>query len=492
MSRTTHPAAAGCKTVNPSISGRFAVVALSACLWLALAAGSASATPCTPAGADPAPANAPLPGSCFEAYDGDQADSDLAAGPRLDWAGVKGTAGFAAAPDFTIGAQDSQFGPGGSELTPDSWTFDVGTLGSDKYNVFSAWNYREPVPTSDLYLGLSFTRESNNGQTYLAFELNQKLPGYRSATESTSNRTIKVPTRSAGDLLITYDVDNNDLTPRLGVCVWAGDEHTGTWTDGNGTDVGASCPEVPASVIQASMNASPITAAANALSGVALQAGQFGEAAINLPAALRALSHSTVPTNPCVSFGYAWIHSRSSAAITSNQQDYILPSDPISVANCSVSGRKVDDLNGNGTVDGGETGLGGFTFFADYNDNGVKDSGEPFDVSAPRDASDLRPAGTYTITSLNPGSYPIREVGQAGWMCTAPSPCSYPITMAGQAVTGKDFLNFRPHSVSGIKYEDLNADGSRQQGEGGLAGFTFYIDQDANGYDASDPQAVSA
>ena len=361
----------------------------------------------------PPPADAPLPGSCFEAYDGDQADSDASAGPRLDWAGVKNTPGFSTGLDYTVGSKDSQFGPGGSELAPDGWTFDLGTLGSDKYNVFSAWNYREPVPTSDLYLGLSFTRESNNGATYLAFELNQKLPGYRTATETTSNRTIKVPTRSSGDLLITYDVDNNDLTPRIGVCVWSGDEHSGTWTDGNGTNVGASCPEVTPSVVQAAMNAAAITAPDNALSGVPLAIGQFGEAAINLPAALRALAHSTLPTNPCVSFGYAWIHSRSSPSITSNQQDYILPSDPISVANCSVTGRKINDLDGSGTVGAGEGGLGGFTFYADYDNDGVKDSGEPFDVSAPRDANDLRPAGTYTITGLNPGTLPDPR-GRAG------------------------------------------------------------------------------
>ena len=63
---------------------------------------------------------------------------------------------------------------------------------------------------------------------------------------------------------------------------------------------------------------------------------------------------------------------------------------------------------------------------------------------------------------------------------------------AGANSTGVLFGNYRTASVSGTKYEDLNADGSRQQGEGGLAGFTFYVDTDANGYDASDPQAVSA
>src|SRR5436309_14159980 len=103
-----------------------------------LVAGSAraGATTCTPPG--PALPGAPLPGSCFEGYDGDQIDSDGsgAGNNRLDWQSVTANR----ADDFTIGGSDTQFGPGGSEEIPDSWTFDFGSLGSDKYDVISGWS----------------------------------------------------------------------------------------------------------------------------------------------------------------------------------------------------------------------------------------------------------------------------------------------------------------------------------------------------------------
>src|SRR3954447_7207050 len=142
----------------------FAALLLAVVAAAAAPASSLAAT-CTPAG--PAVPGAPLPGSCFEGSDGDQLDSD---GPgvgndRLDWQSVTSQG----AADFVSGNSDSQFGPGGSEETPDSWTFDFGSLGSDKYDIVSGWSATEPN-TDDVMLALAFIRASNNGTTHLAFE----------------------------------------------------------------------------------------------------------------------------------------------------------------------------------------------------------------------------------------------------------------------------------------------------------------------------------
>ena len=355
---------------------------------------------------------------------------------------------------------------------PDSWTFDVGSLGSDKYNIMSGWTYREPG-TTDLFLALAFVRESNNGETHLAFELNQKQPGYRSAQETgIGGRLIKVPTRSTGDLLITYSVSNNAGTaPRIGLCKWNGTERIGRWQDFAGINVGDECPALLPAVSQAAMNGSLITGANNFLQpGTPLVAGRFGETSINLTEALKAAGGNPSAPDPCVSFGYMWMHSRSAPSITSNQQDYILPTDAINVANCAVTGVKFHDLDGDGLPrEGDEPGLGGWTIFADYDNDGVLDNNkdatfvndndgvveageeEPYDVTAPVDGNDLRPIGSYTIANIQDGSWNIREVLQGGWVCTFPSTCVHAVDMTGSLVDNINFGNNQPGKVRVVK-----------------------------------------
>ncbi len=416
---------------------RALLVALLAVGAFAFAAPArAHAAACTPAG-PPVP-GAPLPGSCFEGYDGDQVDSDGngAGNDRLDWQTVI-SSGLA---DTVSGNKDTQFGPGGSEETPDSWTFDFGSLGSDKYDVVSAWSSVEQ-DTNDLMLALAFVRASNNGTTHLAFELNQLAPGYRMATETHGGSVVKVPTRSPGDLLITYSVD----PPVLGFCKWSGDEHAGHWLDFAGNQAaGSNCPPLPAGLVEAAMNASPITAANNFLGSGALESKTFAEASINLTEAVKILTGNADGPDPCVNFGYMWVHSRSSISITSNQQDYILPENPANIANCSVSGTKWEDVNGNGLRDAGDDGLAGWTFFVDYDNDGVLDDGEPSAVSGAD--------GSYKITGLKDGTWNVREVGQPDWICTSPNvpdagpgtdppACAYRVTMTGGDIGGLDFGN---------------------------------------------------
>jgi hypothetical protein len=151
-----------------------------------------------------------------------------------------------------------------------------------------------------------------------------------------------------------------------------------------------------------------------------------------------------------------------------------------------VAGVKFHDRNANGARDAGDEGLGGWTFYVDYNGNGVKDAGEP----SAQSAAD----GSYKIGGIKPGTYAVREVGQAGWSCSFPSSCEYDLTFkSNDAKTGADFGNWEPASVSGTKFEDTNNNGVHDAGEGPLQGFTFYVDYNGNGsLDAGEPSAVSA
>ena len=60
-------------------------------------------------------------------------------------------------------------------------------------------------------------------------------------------------------------------------------------------------------------------------------------------------------------------------------------------------------------------------------------------------------------------------------------------------MTGNDFGNWKPATKSGVKFEDLDADGQPQEaGEPGLSGWTIYVDYDNDGQlDGNEPSDVT-
>ncbi len=160
----------------------------------------------------------------------------------------------------------------------------------------------------------------------------------------------------------------------------------------------------------------------------------------------------------------------------------------------SISGTKWKDLDGDGVKDEGEPGLGGWVIYVDYNDNGELDLGEPYAVTAAD--------GTYTITGVISGTFKVREVAQDGWECSFPTDsddhgCYHEIEFAsGEAVTVKDFGNELQEeaqaTIGGMKWNDENHDGVKDDDEPGLEGWTVYVDYDGDGtHDAGEPYAVT-
>jgi subtilisin-like proprotein convertase family protein len=97
-----------------------------------------------------------------------------------------------------------------------------------------------------------------------------------------------------------------------------------------------------------------------------------------------------------------------------------------------VLGQVFADLDRDGAFGAGEVPLQGWTVYADLDSDGVLDAGEPSTTSGGR--------GEYYLNHLLPGSYTIRQVGQAGWSPSVPG--GQTVTLAaGQFVTGKDFGN---------------------------------------------------
>ena len=135
-----------------------------------------------------------------------------------------------------------------------------------------------------------------------------------------------------------------------------------------------------------------------------------------------------------------------------------------------ISGQVYNDLNDNGTNNGGT-------------DPGLNDwEVDLYDSKNNFVASQLTAGnGNFDIAGLAPGTYTISEVQQSGWTQTQPvAPYTYTVTVtAGQTSGGYDFGNFQNISISGETFNDLNGDGKQEPGEPGLTGWTVDL-YDAN------------
>ncbi len=142
-----------------------------------------------------------------------------------------------------------------------------------------------------------------------------------------------------------------------------------------------------------------------------------------------------------------------------------------------ISGLKFEDLDGDGSRDPGEPGLAGWTIFLDLNRNGMLDDEDLSDVTDEE--------GNYSFTGLQPGEFIVREVLQPNFHQTAPASGFHTVLLtSGSTITDRDFGNMRiavTGSISGLKFEDLDGDGSRDPGEPGLAGWTIFLDLNRNG-----------
>lgn len=217
----------------------------------------------------------------------------------------------------------------------------------------------------------------------------------------------------------------------------------------------------------------------------------------------------------------------------------------------SIAGSVFNDANNNGVKDNGEIGLGGIIVYADLNNDGKLDPGDPSAATAAD--------GSYALTGLTPGTnYTIREVVPAGYaetapigysgsasaaadnvvagpvfgdvlLSTVPMDFSYLVKLArgyGKAGTfangdlngdgkvgfndlvilaraygPKNFLKSWPvstapppmTSITGTVFADANNDGVQDNGETGLAGVTVYADLKNDGkFDSGDPFATTA
>lgn len=303
-----------------------------------------------------------LPGSSFEI----DTDANLRLddpAPSKDWASVTETR----KPDSPSGSGDESFGQGTKEDTAVP-TVVSGSIPPNKSDLKSFGLYQEGSSSAG-FLHLYWTRvQDPTGTTNMDFEFNQ------SRTPSSNGVT---PVRTAGDLLITYDLSNGGTVATISRRTWTGSE----WGPATSFD---------GSTATGSINTSAIPAAqADGLG--ALSARTFGEASIRLSAVL--------PTDECRTFGSAYLKSRASDTFSSALKDFV-PPQAVNVTNCgSVKIVKKDDA---GAVLAGA----GFTLYKDNapvgGTRGTEDVVTAYTCTTGAD-------GTCTMTGVFFGTYWVVE-----------------------------------------------------------------------------------
>jgi uncharacterized repeat protein (TIGR01451 family) len=444
--------------------------------------------------------SASLPGSCFAGADGDQTT-----GPdgMTDWQDI--AAGVTPAVDPLKG-NDTKFGGGDKELQPGSWDFITGN-NTPKTDILKAWSAYDGN-----FLHLALERVKQSGDTFLAFELNQLAPGPR------TSGGIPVPHRSTGDILFTYDIHT---TGRLsfGMCRWTGDENVGNWLRLDGTPVGAAiktCTQLSRTTQPAAQGAVNWNDAIdpNYLTDFKpIGSGRFGEALVGIGAL-----GGNFLSDPCGPNGWVWVHSRASLSVVSQPKD-LLTGNPITTPTCGLTiDKKVSGSGAPGTfvdtdalnalaAEVGQT----VTYSIKVSNTGsaplTVDVSDPLcdagTLAGPdgRDGDDdpLGPGAsvTYTCTHVVTANDPSPLVNTACTVGTATlgnateTLGAAPDTICDSAVVE----TFQPGSLAqgaGSKFLDANGNGARDDGEGGLQGFVFYVDyNDNSALDGGEPAAVS-
>jgi CshA-type fibril repeat protein len=143
----------------------------------------------------------------------------------------------------------------------------------------------------------------------------------------------------------------------------------------------------------------------------------------------------------------------------------------------AISGVVFDDLNGDGIQDPGEPGIPGVVVEL------VSSTGMRIQAITSAD-------GTYRFTDLPPGTYSVTETDPDGFMSSTPN--SVQITLTGEGDAAADFGDYRPASVGGTIFDDLDGSGIQDSGEAPLSGVSVYADLNGNGIlDPNEPFAVT-
>jgi hypothetical protein len=252
-----------------------------------------------------------LPGSNFEIDTNANLKVDDAA-PSIDWASVSETRQV----DKPSGSGDDSFGQGTKEDTAVP-TVVNGSIPPNKSDLLTFGVHLETT-AAGRFLNLFWHRvQEPSGTTNMDFEFNQS---------STTSGNGVTPVRTAGDLLIQYDLSQGGTNPVLFLSRWVTSGATSQCEASNSLPCwGTKTNLTAAGDATGSINTSAIPSGESDGLG-AVSARTFGEAQLDFDAL-------TGGSSVCASFGSAYLKSRSSDSFTAALKDFIAPT-PLNLSNC--------------------------------------------------------------------------------------------------------------------------------------------------------------
>ncbi|MFN8440445.1 MAG: SdrD B-like domain-containing protein [Caldilineaceae bacterium] len=133
----------------------------------------------------------------------------------------------------------------------------------------------------------------------------------------------------------------------------------------------------------------------------------------------------------------------------------------------TITGHVYNDLNGNGSFNGGEPGISSVVITLSTG------------ITAATDAN-----GVYTFTNVLPGTYTLTETNPSGYTSTGDVQGTNDdrITLtvtSGSNVTGQDFFDAQFANITGAVYDDLNGNGIHDPGEPGIPGVLITLSNGA-------------
>jgi hypothetical protein len=251
-----------------------------------------------------------LPGSDFEI----DTDANLKVddpAPSIDWASVPqgGSAigNEVRQADEPTGQTDDSFGQGTKEDTAVPTVVDGGIPNNKSDLVTFGVTLEENASGRFMHMYWHRVQEPV-GTTNMDFEFNQ------SETPSANGVT---PVRTAGDLLIQYDLAQGGTNPQLFLSEWVATGNKSLCEAANSTPCwGDRVNLTAAGDATGSINTSPIPAAeSDGLGDISPRT--FGEATVDFDA--------LAGDDPCVGFGSAYLKSRASDSFTAALKDFIAP-----------------------------------------------------------------------------------------------------------------------------------------------------------------------
>jgi hypothetical protein len=371
--------------------------------------------------------SANLVGSNFNAGDGNlvgdgTANSDWCARTQADltanFGGVCPTAdevtGLNKFEDLPSGTGDNSLGQGAKEDKPCP-TVVSGSIPPNKSDLTRFYVASETGANGHFYLYLAWERTNILGNANMDFEFNQS---------KTACSNSSLPTRTADDLLVTYDFVNGGGNPVIGIRTWTGS----AWSAATTLDP---------SEAEAKVNEVTVSDPLDPHAPRSLSQLTFGEAALDLTEA------DIIAEGECAPFASVYLKSRSAAAFTAELKDFIAPH-ATTLSNCGA-------LAISKTSSKDDSGLQGATFsIQDPDGNDL--AGSPFTTDA---------NGEICITALAPGDYTVTETGAPdGYAIDDPTDRTVTVGTSGDCdTTAAEVFTDSPLTEIEVKVTSLAGEG---------------------------------